>query len=100
MELKLWKVLVRARATDRQRDRKRCTDRETEREEQIDRAARRRLGERMAVYSTQGESGQAGDLQAGKISEGSFSVVSTPIFASQDSFESSRRDLHFTHLYT
>lgn len=42
MELKLWKVLVRARATDRQRDRKRCTDRETEREEQRDRAAWRR----------------------------------------------------------
>jgi len=45
VELKLWKVLVRARATDRQRDRKRCTDRETEREEQRDRAAWRRLGE-------------------------------------------------------
>ena len=84
MELKLWKVLVRARATDRQRDRKRCTDRETEREK--NRETGRPGGGLESAWLFIRPRGGRGS-QAGKISEGSFSVVSTPIFASKYSLE-------------
>ena len=38
--------------------------------------------------------------EAGQILEGAFSAVSTPHFAIKASFESSRQDLHNTHLST